>query len=258
MLAHLAQVAQLAQLAGADGVVEGVHGLNGYSLALLLHILLFVYWLGGDLGVFYSSRYILKSDLSPQTRAVAAKIMHGIDLAPRICLVLFLPSGVTLMKTGPLGDQFFAPWWLLGLMWVGFGIWLAVAIADFRGGDTPAGRRYQVADIWVRYVLVAVLLVVSAYTIIVAEPFGVDTNPKWLGAKVLAYGLCILMGVLIRRELKPFGPAFGQLMTTGSTPEVERAIVGSIKRCEPYVFAIWGLVLAAAVLGVIKPGSTAF
>jgi hypothetical protein len=239
-------------------MVEGVHGLNGYSLSLLLHVLLFVYWLGGDLGVFYSSRYILKSELSPQTRATAAKIMHGIDLAPRVCLVLFLPSGVTLMYYGPLGDQFFAPGWLVALMWVGFLGWLAVAVADFRGGDTPAGRRFQMADIWVRYVLVVTLLAAAAYTIVVAEPFGVDTNPKWLGAKVAAYALCILMGVLIRRELRPFGPAFGRLMTTGSTPEVERDIVGSIKRCEPYVFAIWFFVLAAAVLGVIKPGSTAF
>ena len=85
-----------------------------------------------------------------------------------------------------------------------------------------------------------------------------DTNPRWLGAKVGAYGLCILMGVLIRRELKPFGPAFGKLMTTGSTPDVEKAIVGSIRRCEPYVYAIWGLVFLAAALGVVKPGSTAF
>lgn len=238
--------------------MSAVHGLNGYSAALFLHILLFVYWLGGDLGVYYSSRYILKSELSPETRAVAAKIMHGIDLAPRICLVLFLPSGVTLMKAGPLGDEFFAPAWLIVLMWVGFLVWLTIAVLDYRGGNTPAGRRYQIADIWIRYVLVTVLLVVAAYTIIASEPFGVDTNPKWLGAKVAAYGLCILMGVLIRRELKPFGPAFGQLMTTGSTPEVEKAIVGSIRRCEPYVYAIWGLVFLAAVLGVVKPGSTAF
>jgi len=238
--------------------VSAVHGVNGYSAALFLHILLFVYWLGGDLGVYYSSRYILKPELAPETRAVAAKIMHGIDLAPRICLVLFVPSGVTLMYYGPLGDDFFVNGWLLVLMWAGFLGWLAVAVLDYRGGNTPLGRRLQVADLWVRYVLVTVLLGVATYTIVASEPFGVDTNPKWLGAKLAAYALCVLSGVLIRRELRPFGPAFGQLMTTGSTPEVEKAIVGSIRRCEPYVYAIWGLVFLAALLGVVKPGSTAF
>ena len=45
---------------------------------------------------------------------------------------------------------------------------------------------------------------------------------------------------------------------SGSTPEVEKAILGSIRRCEPWVYAIWTLVLVAAFLGVVKPGSTAF
>ena len=89
-------------------------------------------------------------------------------------------------------------------------------------------------------------------------PFGVDTNPKWLGVKVIAYGLCIFCGVMIRRMLLPFGPAFAHLVTTGSTPEVEQRILGSIRRCEPWVYAIWALVLAAAALGVFKPGTTAF
>ena len=85
-----------------------------------------------------------------------------------------------------------------------------------------------------------------------------DTNPRWLGAKLAAYALCIFCGVMIRRQLLPFGPAFGRLVTSGSTPEVERDILGSIRRCEPWVYAIWSLVLLAAALGVIKPGSTAF
>lgn len=242
-----------------EGVVEGVHGLNGYSLAIILHVLLFVYWLGGDLGVYYSSRFILKPELSPETRAVAAKIMHGCDLAPRVSLVLFLPSGISLMAAGPLGEEFFVTGPLLVLVWVAGLAWLYVSVMDFRGGgSTPLARFYQRADLLVRYALTVVLLAIAAYTMVVAEPFGVDTNPKWLGAKLAAYALCIGCGVMIRWQLRSFGPAFGTLLTSGSTPAVETAIRGSIRRCEPYVYAIWLLVLAAAVLGVIKPGSTAY
>lgn len=239
--------------------VEAVHGFNGYSVAILLHILLFAYWLGGDLGVFYSSRYILREDLAPQSRATALKIMHGVDLAPRICLVLFLPSGITLMAWGPLGDEFFVNGPLLALTWVAGLVWLAIAVYDyFRDTTTRFGQVVQRLDLVVRYGLGAALLAVGAYTMVVAEPFGVDTNPKWLGAKLAAYALCILAGVLIRWKLRSFGPAFGRLMATGSTPEVERDLRSSLRGCEPYVFAIWGFVLLAAVLGVIKPGSTAF
>lgn len=238
--------------------VTGVHGWNGYSLALLLHIVLFVYWLGGDLGVYYASRFILKRELGPEARTVAAKIMHGCDLAPRICLILFLPSGVTLMAEGPLGDQFFVHGWLLVLMWVAILCWLFVAVRDYLGGTSTHGRWLQQGDLALRYLLGLGLLAAALYTMVATQPFGVTTNPKWLGAKVAAYALCILCGVLIRYQLRPFGPAFGALVTTGSTPEVESAIASSIRRCEPFVYSIWALVLLAAVLGVVKPGSTAF
>ena len=236
----------------------GVHGFNGHSVAVLLHIVLFAYWLGGDVGVYYASRYIIRSDVGPEARAVSTKIMHGVDIAPRVSLVLILPSGITLMAWGPLGDDFFVHGWLLALVWVAGLAWLTVSLIDYRGGNTAIARFSQKADLLVRYSLSAVLLAFGLYAIVATDPFGVDTNPKWLGAKVVAYALCIFSGVMIRRQLLPFGPAFGQLVTAGSTPEVEKAILGSIKRCEPWVYAIWTLVLLAAALGVIKPGSTAF
>ncbi|WP_169988639.1 hypothetical protein [Microbispora sp. H10836] len=237
--------------------VEPVHGLNAYSFAILLHIVLFVYWLGSDIGVYYSSRYVVRPDLTPAARSVAAKIMHVVDMAPRICLVLFLPSGVTLMSLSPFGEGYF-PGWLMTLVWVAALCWLALVVYDYTRGATPLGRLVQRLDLLVRYGLVAVLVVIGIYMIFTAEPFGVQTNPKWLGGKLVAYGLCVLGGVLIRWRLSTFGPAFGRLMTEGSSPEVEQAITRSVRSCLPYVYLIWVMVLVAAFLGVVKPGTTAF
>ncbi|MGW5156306.1 hypothetical protein ACWEPN_12580 [Nonomuraea wenchangensis] len=238
-------------------IAEPVHGLNAYSFAILLHIILFVYWLGSDIGVYYSSRFVTRADLAPAARSVAAKIMHVVDMAPRICLVLFLPSGVTLMALSPFGEDYF-PGWLVALAWVAALCWLALVIYDYTRGATRLGRVVQRLDLLVRYGLVVALLAVGLFMIFTAEPFGVQTNPKWLGGKLLAYGLCILGGVLIRWRLSPFGPAFGRLMSEGSTPEVERAITRSVRSCLPYVYLIWTMVLVAAFLGVVKPGTTAF
>ncbi|GII86107.1 hypothetical protein Ssi03_40970 [Sphaerisporangium siamense] len=237
--------------------VGPVHGLNAYSLAIFLHIVLFVYWLGSDVGVYYSSRYVLRADLTPAARSVAAKIMHVVDMAPRVCLVLFLPSGVTLMALSPFGEGYF-PGWLVALAWVGALCWLALVVYDYTRGATPLGRVVQRLDLLVRYAMVAVLVVIGLYMIVAAEPFGVQTNPKWLGGKLTVYGVCVLGGVLIRWRLSPFGPAFGRLMTEGSSPEVEREITRSVRSCLPYVYLIWVMVLTAAFLGVVKPGTTAF
>ena len=46
-----------------------------HQIVVIIHVLLFVYWLGGDLGVFYSSKFVVRPDISPEARAIAAKIM---------------------------------------------------------------------------------------------------------------------------------------------------------------------------------------
>lgn len=110
-------------------------------------------------------------------------------------------------------------------------------------------------DLIARCLLVLGLLGVAGYTLAVPHPFGVATDPRWLALKVGCYGLAIGCGIGIRLQLKPFGPAFASLMTTGSTPDVERALRQSIERSMPFVIAIWTLVLTAAALGVFKPGA---
>ena len=64
-----------------------------YDLALLVHLVLFAYWLGGDLGVFYTSGYVVDDTLPVKTRQTAARIMLHLDLVPRICMALMLTSG---------------------------------------------------------------------------------------------------------------------------------------------------------------------
>ncbi|MCC5581284.1 hypothetical protein IMZ11_37340 [Microtetraspora sp. AC03309] len=224
---------------------------------IVLHLTLFVFWLGGDLGVFYSSRFVLKASLTPQARATALAVMSGLDLGPKVCLVLFLPSGVTLMALDPHGASAFGiplfPWWFVAATWVFALAWLAVTVTEHRThGRFPMVR---MADWAIRIGVIAAMACSAIYTLAAAEPFGVTTNPRWLGGKILLYTLAIIAGLGIRRTLRPFGPAFGTLMATGSTPEVERTLKKSVDGCLPYVWVIWASVLAAAALGVLKPGA---
>jgi hypothetical protein len=222
---------------------------------ILLHIVLFAVWLGGDLGVYYASRFVLRPDLSPEARSTAAQIMNGMDQCPKVCLVLFLPSGVTLMAAERHGAELagFAlfTWWQAALVWVAASAWLVMTIADHHGRG-PMIRR---ADWTLRIALATALVTIAAYTLLADRPFGVTTNPRWLGAKVALYALTIVCGLLIRVRLRPFGPAFAQLMKDGSTPQVERALHRSVKGCLPYVFAIWATLIVIAALGIIKPGA---
>jgi hypothetical protein len=226
-----------------------------YDAALLLHLLLLTYWLGADLGVFYSSRYVLRADLPAASRGVALKIMAWLDVTPRLCLVLFLPSGVTLMALDDYGRDLFAGWPLLAVWVLSLG-WLGLVLADHLLHDSPLHALVRRLDLAVRFGVVVALLGSAAYALAAASPFGVETNPKWLGGKVALYGVAIACGIAIRYQLRPFAPAFGQLMTSGSTPDVEHRLRGAIVGSQPYVAAIWLCVLGSAVLGVFKPGAS--
>ncbi len=223
-------------------------GSHNHGWWILLHLVLFVFWLGGDLGVFWSSRYVLKPSLTPAARATALQIMSGLDLGPKICLVLFLPSGVTLMALEPHGAKVFT-WWVVSGTWVVSAIWLVVTIQSHRQ-PPPWLKRLDWA---IRLAVITAMGGGALYTLLATEPFGVHTNPKWLGAKILLYTIAIACGLGIRLRLRTFGPAFGTLMTTGSTPDIERRLRQSIDGCLPYVWGIWLSVLGAAALGVLKP-----
>jgi len=161
------------------------------------------------------------------------------------------------MALEPHGAELFGvrlfPLWSVLLVWAFAALWLALTVADHRThGRFPRVRQ---ADWTIRITLVLAIFGAAGYTLLADSPFGVDTNPRWLGGKLMLYALALVGGLGIRLKLRSFGPAFGTLTTTGSTPEVERTLRGSVDGCLPYVWLIWGSVLAAAVLGVLKPGA---
>lgn len=229
-------------------------GFNLHSIAILFHIVLMTYWLGSDIGVFYASKFAVDPAVSLKGRSVAMKIFSMVDLAPRVTLILMLPSGVTLMAASDFGRDIFSGW-PLALAWIGGLIWLGIMLAAFFKAPAKHANLAHKADWIVRISVTIGLLLVAGYALIVEAPFGVETNPKWLALKVIAYALAIFCGIMIRISLRPFAPAWGKLMETGSTPEVEAAISGSMRRAIPWVYGIWVMVLVAAFFGVFKPGA---
>ncbi|MBB2944390.1 hypothetical protein FB565_004119 [Actinoplanes lutulentus] len=222
---------------------------------LYLHIVLMVFWLGGDLGVFYSSRFVINPDLTPAARLTALKIMLGLDLGPKICLILFLPSGLTLISLDEHGGSLWGikllPWWLLVPLWIFAFVWIWLMWTDHHEpGKHPVVRRVDYA---IRLAVIAGMFGAGLFTLMVSEPFGVTTNPKWLGGKVLLYAIAIAAGLGIRQTLKAFGPAFGAVMAGTADAATETALKRSVNGCLPYVWTIWGSVLLAGLLGVAKP-----
>lgn len=216
--------------------------------ATFLHILLFGYWLGADVGVYYASRFVVRATEPMPGRIVAVRILHVVDLAPRICLILILPTGVA-VAVGSAARG--APTVALVAVWLASGVWLWLMLADYRRRPGRFGDLVHRLDLGVRSALVVGLLGFAAYAFVV----GGESRPRWLAGKLAAYALCIAGGLAIRAKLTPFGVAWTELLRNGSSPRVEGDLSRALRGTLPYVFAIWVLVIVAALLGVLKPGA---
>ena len=208
-----------------------------------IHLLCWVYWLGGDLGTFYASRFVADSTLSPAARATAAKIMMGTDIVPRLCLPLMLTTGLHLASlSGSLSIT--TP--LLWALWVVCIVWLS-AVWAIHHGSANSGLGWVIQlDFAFRILLSAGLSAVAFAGLL---GYLEDLVP-WLALKLLCFSGAVACGLAIRVELRDFGVAFAHLVQQGPDDAGNKVIHQSIARCIPYVIAIWLLLLLSAATGL--------
>lgn len=219
-----------------------------YLSLKLLHLIAMVYWLGGDLGTFYASRFVVNPALTPPQRMTALKIMLGCDQGPKLCMPLIFALGFSMStQMGFIS----AGWGAELLVWIIALLWFANVNYLFFTQNAAAKARLSQIDLGFRCVVVAGLIGLGLLSWLGDGPVRAD----WLSAKITVFALLVACGIYIRVQLKPFTAAFGSLMTQGSTPLGEQTLTRSLGRCRPAVYLIWaGLVLNAALgLHLITP-----
>lgn len=215
----------------------------GLALLTLLHILVPVYWLGGDLGAFYGSTFMTDPRRSVAERMMALKILNNIDMAPRTALILAFPTGLAL---GWMKGWLPVPGVAVAIAAAAFAAWLALAWAVHLAHGGGAGLKRL--DIAIRYLVLAGLLAGG----VAGLAGGIDL-PFFIALKMLALAACVGLGLLVRRQLVPLFGAIRAMVAAGPTPETDAVIAAVNARARVSVLTIWALVLVASFLGVATP-----
>ncbi len=235
-------------LAVGAGALDGAHdGLTVYELVLFMHLLLFVYWLGPDVGVYYLSGRICDPALSDGQRLVAAQTMAQIDLVPRICMSLMLTVGGILTEYVGIPHP---AWQWAGILLLG-PVWLSlVLIIHFKAG-TSLGETATRIDFYFRFALLFGILASVVYSWSTGR---LDAAP-WVGGKLLLFAGIIVFGLLMRVAVKPLIAGIGRMAQEGSSDEINQVMSGSLARTKPFVLGLWVCLLLEGFLGVFQPGS---
>lgn len=210
------------------------------GLSSLAHVLILVFWLGGDLGVFTASFMVADPRLAAPARVALAKLLFQLDMAPRSAMILALPTGLALAGAAGWAAP---PPWLLAAVWLAAAAWLALAWSVHLR-HLPPGHALRRADLAVRWLAMGGLAACAA---------AADGLPVFIRAKLIVLAACIALGLWVRRALVPFGPAFSALAQGRAGPAEDAAIAASLARARLPVLAIWMLIATAALLGAVRP-----
>jgi hypothetical protein len=219
-----------------------------YPTLVYIHLLLFVLWLGADVGVFLLGQHFRKRDVYTLDQRIALlKLLVIVDLTPRAAWALMVPLSLTASLMGG--------WWDVwpAAVWVSWGIaafWLWLVFDAHAHDMTPRAARDRKWEGWLRYLLCAGYLLLGIESLATDHPI----EPDWLAWKALLFGLIFAAAIMIDVSFKPVGPLLGKLLAEGSNDATEVPLLNTMNRTRIWVWCVYFLLVVTSWLGVVKPG----
>ncbi|MBM3514339.1 MAG: hypothetical protein FJX59_11585 [Alphaproteobacteria bacterium] len=217
-----------------------------HDTLVFLHVLLAIYWLGPDWGVYVTSHYIAKPGLPIDERRRFLAAMLKIDLLPRSCLIVFPAVGFQLaanLDLSPVTGNWLAAVWVFCL------VWLVVSWLVYLNKGPMGGELLRRIDNGVRYVVAPAMVLAGAYSLVTGAWFG----GGWLALKVMVFGVIVALGLVLRSFVGLWVLGFRRLAAEGANAEVETLFTGALAKAKPVVYVFWGSSAVMAFLGVTKP-----
>lgn len=210
-----------------------------------LHILLFVFWLGVDVGVYYAGKFLSAPGIEIGERKRMLYLLLLLDMGPRTSLVLMVPVGLQLgTNLGLLPLDTWMPFvWVLGIGWLAT-VWLQF----LKPQHSLKGLWFRI-DYTLRFGVVLLFIGFGLYAIF----FDAVTNAAWLRLKLVLFGAVVSIGLILRSTL----PALVQALEALSRPEppadAQLRLAAVYRYSTRWAHALWALVLVLGYLGTVKP-----
>ncbi len=218
-----------------------------YPTLLFVHLLLFVLWLGADVGVFVLGQHFRKRSVYTMDQRLALlRLLVEVDMVPRTAWALMVPISLSVVR---LGGFWMIPSWLLAAAWIVGGVWIWLVWDAHLHDQTPRAKRDRRIEFYLKIALALFYLVLG----IVSLRSGAPLPGTWLATKALLFGLIFAAAIMIDVAFKPVGPLLVRLVAEGSSDATELPLLRTMNRTRLWVWSVYALLLATAYLGLVKP-----
>ncbi len=218
-----------------------------YELLVFAHLLLFVLWLGADVGVFVLGQHFRKrAAYSLDQRMALLKLLVTIDLVPRAAWALMVPSSLAVLAAGGWWN---VPSWLIVAACAVGTVWLWLVADSHRHEQTPRAARNRQIEGWLRWIVGGFYLGLGGQSLLAGAPL----IPDWLALKTFLFGCIFVSAIMIDVTFKPVGPQLAAVLEKGSSDETEIPLRRTMDRTRIWVWIVYLLLLITAFLGNVKP-----
>ncbi|MDX1517383.1 MAG: hypothetical protein R3288_11115 [Woeseiaceae bacterium] len=215
-------------------------------LLIVIHVVVLGYWLGADLVINHTYRYVAyRSDMPTDERAKLMSHVLDVDQHVRYALIIQLTLGLAIAaRIGyvPGGN---ALAYGAGVLALG---WLAFIEFVHRLRYSATGRTLATVDRASRYVLIAVLSLFAIGLI-----GGQWPTPAWLRWKLGLFAAVMACGVGIRLILIEHYRVWAIIERRGATRAANLKLRHIYRRSSAVLALLWILIIAIAALSVAKP-----
>lgn len=213
---------------------------------LVAHITVLGYWLGSELVINSTYRYVCHTPTLPfdERNKLMNHTLH-VDQHVRYALILQVGLGTALAALYGYIPGGNAMAWSAGVFAAS---WLALVEITHRARDSQMGKRLAAFDRGFRYVVMVAFTGIGVAALMSAAPL-----PGWLGWKLICFAGVILCGVGIRYSIIDFYKTWAKIREHGSSDELEAEIRHIYFYGTAILVGLWVFIAAIVVLSVWKP-----
>lgn len=217
-----------------------------YPYLVYFHLILFVFWLGGDLGVYILGQNFRNRAYSLPERVTILRILVQVDMGPRTTWCLMVPATISMLAAG---GYWAVPLWGVALSWIVGFVWLWLVWDAHHHDQTPRAARNRRIEFWLKIALTVFYFWLGLASLLRGAPL----EPAWLAWKAFMFGLIFAASIMIDVVFKPVGPQLGKLLAEGSSDATEVPLRATMDRTGMWVKTVYLLLFITAFLGNVKP-----